>query len=48
MDQQTQDRLTAIDAKLDRLLERLDAAEEKFAGLLAGPGAKILKLFGGG
>lgn len=39
--------LASIDAKLDQLLARLDQAELKLGKLLAGPGAKILKMLGG-
>jgi hypothetical protein len=51
MDQQTKDRLDGIDAKLDRLMEKLEQAESSLGAFLAGPGkgfAKVFKAIGGG
>lgn len=44
-----QDRLLAsIDDRLQRIEDKLTRAEMTFAGFLAGPGRKLLKLFGNG
>lgn len=46
MDQQTQERLSAVEAKVDALMAKAEQAEEKFAAFLAGPGAKLARIFG--
>jgi hypothetical protein len=40
--------LQAIDQRLSRIEDKLARAEMTFAGFLAGPGKRLMKLFGGG
>ena len=40
--------LHSIDQRLLRLEDKATRAEATFAGFLAGPGKKLLRLFGGG
>lgn len=40
--------LKSIDERLSRIEDKLARAELTFAGFLAGPGKKLLKLFGNG
>jgi hypothetical protein len=40
--------LHAIDERLGRIEDKLARAEMTFAGFLAGPGKKLLRLFGNG
>lgn len=40
--------LRSIDDRLERIEDKLTRAELTFAGFLAGPGKKLLKLFGNG
>jgi len=40
--------LDSIDARLQRIEDKLTRAEATFAGFLAGPGRKLLRLFGNG
>lgn len=40
--------LASIDERLKRIEDKLTRAEVTFAGFLAGPGRKLLKLFGNG
>jgi hypothetical protein len=40
--------LRSIDARLARIEDKLTRAEATFAGFLAGPGKKLLRLFGNG
>jgi hypothetical protein len=40
--------LDSIDARLQRIEDKLTRAELTFAGFLAGPGRKLLRLFGNG
>jgi hypothetical protein len=40
--------LTSIDERLSRIEDKLTRAEATFAGFLAGPGKKLLRLFGNG
>ncbi len=47
VDQQVSDQLDRIETRLAELLARLDAAEARWGKMLAGPGAKLLKILGG-
>jgi hypothetical protein len=40
--------LRSIDDRLQRIEDKLTRAEATFAGFLAGPGKKLLRLFGNG
>jgi hypothetical protein len=40
--------LSSIDERLGRIEDKLTRAEMTFAGFLAGPGKKLLRLFGNG
>jgi hypothetical protein len=40
--------LKSIDDRLERIEDKLTRAELTFAGFLAGPGKKLLRLFGNG
>lgn len=40
--------LASIDERLERIEDKLTRAELTFAGFLAGPGKKLLRLFGNG
>ena len=40
--------LTNMDDRLARIEDKLTRAEATFAGFLAGPGRKLLRLFGNG
>ena len=40
--------LKSIDERLARIEDKLTRAEMTFAGFLAGPGKKLLRLFGNG
>ncbi len=40
--------LKSIDDRLERIEDKLTRAELTFAGFLAGPGKKLMKLFGNG
>ena len=40
--------LQSIDQRLERIEDKLTRAEMTFAGFLAGPGKKLLRLFGNG
>ena len=40
--------LKSLDQRLERIEDKLTRAEMTFAGFLAGPGKKLLKLFGNG
>lgn len=47
-DEKTADLLASIDKRLERIEDKLTRAEATFAGFLAGPGRKLLRLFGNG
>ena len=40
--------LKSIDERLARIEDKLTCAEATFAGFLAGPGKKLMRLFGNG
>jgi hypothetical protein len=46
MDPQVQDRLDALDAKLDQLIAKVGAAEDILVRFLAGPGKALGKMLG--
>lgn len=47
-DEKTATLLASIDDRLQRIEDKLTRAEMTFAGFLAGPGKKLIKLFGNG
>ena len=47
-DEKSADLLASIDQRLQRIEDKLTRAEATFAGFLAGPGRKLLRLFGNG
>ncbi len=45
MDQQTEERLTRVEDKLDQVLELVKAGQQAFEQFLAGPGKGLAKVF---